>query len=247
MQSVDQAGFLTNAWNEFVSVEGVLLGADAGAVESSGYTDALAGAQRSLVSLGALGVHAEVGDLGDLTGGAGDRESLCRHQHVEAAGLGLAEVTRRVLSSPTELTLTGKSRPLRIVEHDWDVKAEDEEEDNHERLNQVEVRHDTVTKTSHSILTFLEVEVEEGLVRATLTVILKLEVSSVGFQSIGAGETSSLFFILFLFAEAVASEDSNDWVKEREADLNVEIPHRVHGAKNFLRVADFLAIHSGND
>ena len=173
MKAVDQAGFLTDARLKFFSVERVIFLADASAVKASGYADTLTGAQRSLVSLRALGVDAEMGNLRDRTCGAGNGEGLSLHENVEAASLGLAEVSYSVLGGPTELTFARVGCPRRIVVHDWDVEEEYHEEDDHERVDDVEVRDDTVSEASHGVLALLKEEIEERLVRATLSIILR--------------------------------------------------------------------------
>ena len=78
-------------------------------------------------------------NLRDLTGGAGYRQGLSLHINVEAASLGLAEIAYSVLGGPTELTFASEGCPGRIVVHDWDVKEEYHEENDHESVDDVEV------------------------------------------------------------------------------------------------------------
>lgn len=122
-------------------------------------------------------------------------------------------------------------------------------------MDETEVGHDTVAETANSVLTLVEMEVEERLILRSLTVVqLKVNLFEativIFFETVGTSEANSLLLVIDGTSAArpalplhAATRDTNNGVEEWEAQLDVQVVERVHRSKHLLGVNYLRSFH----
>ena len=248
VDTMNQAGLLSDASLELVSEEWMVLLRKRLAVDASADADALSSAEAALVSLRVLGVGTHLGDSGDRASVAAHGDGVAYHLDLNAASFRCTQVTNGELGVKRQLVGLLKSVPLRVEVHHGDVEDCDHEEDYHERVDDAEVRNHTVSKTRHRILIVIQMEVELVLAEH---VILSHQVKIFGlFESVVRSEALAFFCILCLDRVDVAvpfqtpSGHSHDWVQEGETALDRQEVKRMHRAKSLLRSDDLRCVNA---